>query len=110
MLLLTEVSFPSRTGSNTLVLKRENDDMVRVSVVGPKGGELARVLLSLDQARELGWDARRIAENRWVVSDSKGSGTSLVLGRFASEQRAAEFISTLPEHESGRYNLDGPVE
>jgi hypothetical protein len=31
-----------------------------------------------------------------------------VLGRFATEDAAAEFIGTLPGHLDGRYNLDGP--
>jgi hypothetical protein len=31
-----------------------------------------------------------------------------VLGHFYTEEGAAQFISTLPDHESGRYGLDGP--
>ena len=31
-----------------------------------------------------------------------------VLGRFATEQEASEFISTLEGREDGRYYLDGP--
>jgi hypothetical protein len=31
-----------------------------------------------------------------------------VMGQFASEQAAAEFIGTLPGHLDGRYGLDGP--
>lgn len=49
----------------------------------------------------------------YVVSDSKdvqvGDQTP-ILGRFDTEDDAARFISTLPEHLTGRYNLDGPPE
>jgi hypothetical protein len=47
----------------------------------------------------------------FVVSDSKGlkAGDRVpVLGRFPTENDAARFIDGLPEHETGRYNLDGP--
>jgi len=45
---------------------------------------------------------------RFVVVDTKvlAGGRTPVLGRFATEQQASEFIGTLPEHESGRYGLD----
>jgi hypothetical protein len=49
----------------------------------------------------------------FVVSDDKDvrpGEQSLFLGDFDTEQEAAEFISTLPEHETGRYNLDGPAD
>jgi hypothetical protein len=50
---------------------------------------------------------------QWVVSDSKDVAVGdriPVLGRFTTQNEAAEFISTLPEYETGRYNLDGPRE
>ncbi len=31
-----------------------------------------------------------------------------VMGRFATEDEASGFIDTLPDHEDGRYYLDGP--
>jgi len=51
----------------------------------------------------------------FVVSDDKNAVTGdpssvPILGRFETEQEAAEFISTLPEPETGRYNLDGPAD
>jgi len=51
----------------------------------------------------------------YVVSDSKNAvvgdpGSVPILGRFRTEPEAAAFISTLPEHETGRYNLDGPAD
>jgi len=49
----------------------------------------------------------------FVVSDSGDLQTGRMartLGRFPTEQGAAEYISTLPEHETGRYNLDGPAD
>ncbi len=47
---------------------------------------------------------------RWVVSDDWAveDGKVTVIGDFGSEQDAAEFISTLPDHLEGRYNLDPP--
>jgi hypothetical protein len=53
----------------------------------------------------------------YVVTDSTlneqgapiGLGQQVkVLGRFPTEQAAAEFIETLPGHADGRYSLDGP--
>jgi hypothetical protein len=53
------------------------------------------------------------ADLPYVVCDGKdvkaGEQTP-VLGRFATEDEAAGFIGTLPEHLSGRYSLDGPSE
>jgi hypothetical protein len=49
----------------------------------------------------------------FVVCDSKGvpvGGQTPELGRFSTEQEAAEFISTLPEPLTGRYSLDGPAD
>lgn len=34
----------------------------------------------------------------------------VILGRFPTEELAAEYISTLPEHETGRYDLTGPAD
>lgn len=34
--------------------------------------------------------------------------TATCLGGFMTEDEAANFIDTLPEHETGRYSLDGP--
>jgi len=58
-------------------------------------------------------DLKTLAENErgdstFVVVDSKvkaGEQTP-ILGRFSTEAEASEFISTLPEHETGRYGLD----
>ncbi len=49
----------------------------------------------------------------YVVSDSHGVEVGQqcpILGKFDTEQEAAEFIGTLPDYLSGRYNLDGPNE
>lgn len=43
---------------------------------------------------------------RYFVSDSKSD----MLRAFDTENEAADFIGTLPEHEEGRYNLDGPAD
>lgn len=54
---------------------------------------------------------RKPPARQYVVSDSKDVGVGQqcpVLGSFDTEQAAAEFIDTLPEPETGRYNLDGP--
>lgn len=47
----------------------------------------------------------------FVVSDSltlNSKGQCVTLDRFETETEAANYISTLPDHLSGRYNLDGP--
>jgi hypothetical protein len=49
----------------------------------------------------------------WVVMDSAGVALMQrepVLGYFASEDKAAGFISTLPGAASGRYSLDAPAD
>lgn len=43
---------------------------------------------------------------RYFVSDSKSD----MVRAFDTEDEAAAFIGTLPEHETGRYNLDGPAD
>ena len=54
-----------------------------------------------------------LSEIGWTVTDNKdvevGQQTP-VLGRFLTHDEAAEYIGTLPEAETGRYNLDGPSE
>ena len=42
----------------------------------------------------------------YSVGEANKSGS--VLGRFKTEDEAAAFIDTLPNHDTGRYYLDGP--
>lgn len=43
----------------------------------------------------------------WVVGKvATSENTGRRLGRFMTEAEAAAFISTLPDHESGKYYLD----
>lgn len=58
---------------------------------------------------QTGWHETR----PYVVCDSKDvpvGGQTPVLGKFRTEQEAAEFIDTLPAAATGRYSLDGPAE
>lgn len=43
---------------------------------------------------------------RYFVSDSESDMCKV----FDTEAEAADFIGTLPGHETGRYNLDGPAD
>jgi hypothetical protein len=56
-------------------------------------------------------------EEPYVVIDTKPDSGPVkvgeqfpVLGRFATESAAARFIATQPDHETGRYGLDGPAD
>ena len=70
-----------------------------------------------DKNREAAAQETRIYAG-WVVVDTVPNfpalptpGTVLpVIGRFHTEDAAAAFISTLPDHEAGRYGLDGPAD
>jgi len=47
----------------------------------------------------------------WVVTDLRNIRPGFrypTLGRFATQEQAASFISTLPDHLTGCYGLDGP--
>lgn len=46
----------------------------------------------------------------YVVVDCSTRPQATVLGRFKTEDEAAEFIETLPEYLTGRYGLDGPAD
>lgn len=61
------------------------------------------------QAKE--YKAAHPDEFPWVISDSKGvkPGEQIpIINRLRTHNEAAAWISTLPEYETGRYNLDGP--
>lgn len=46
----------------------------------------------------------------FVVVDTKTIGPKTpILGRFSTHNEAADYIGTLPEHETGRYGLDPPT-
>lgn len=49
-----------------------------------------------------------MSNNPYTVGLANESGS--VLGRFATEEAASKFISTLEGHEDGRYYLDGQAE
>ena len=75
------------------------------NVVGLNATEALALVYGLNSAYQ--------AARPYVVSDSKDVEADQecpTLGCFSTEQEAAEFISTLPEHETGRYNLDGPAD
>lgn len=47
-------------------------------------------------------------EFQWVVDDEH-DGELTLLGAFPTEDAGAQFIGTLPDYESGRYGLLGPL-
>jgi hypothetical protein len=74
--------------------------------------------LVMPGASQINWRYQLVGTYRrsWLVTDSKGTDGKDVeagqhepeLGRFFTEQEAAEFISGLPDAETGRYSIDGP--
>ena len=54
-----------------------------------------------------------MSKRKWTVVDGhnlKPGDKIPVLGRFHTEAEAVEFVGTLPDHETGRYGIDGPEE
>jgi hypothetical protein len=74
--------------------------------------------LVMPGASHINWRYQLIGRYRreWLVTDSKDAdgndvtvgGHSPELGRFFTHDEAAQFLTELPEVETGRYSIDGP--
>lgn len=104
----TDAEFRARARGDSRVNKQlevEFDDDAKVSRVGPR---LARHLDREEGAYVQAWVWVEFPDDigPYTVGLVDGTGEPR---QFATEVEAAMYISTLPNHNDGRYYLDGPT-
>jgi len=96
----THVVVDTRDG-HTWAVGEDGQPMVEATA----GRFAARRNSELPRERQTYRVFRLIQEDPFTVHSG-----AVLLGRFPDEQAAAEFISTLRGHETGRYDLTGPAD